>query len=248
MTPVDFHAWVGEHQMLSRLHQIASRRHLLQFLAASPVLAHAAIPAFAQGTTSRSADPLTWAPRELNKLIENPGQALDVFDFEPVMKENVPPVHFGYMATGVDDEVTLHANREAFQRFQLRPRRLIDVSRIDMRTDILGTTYDSPIVISPTSSNKAFHPEGELAVAKAARAGNHLQMLSTVATTSIEDAIAARGAPVPALPDAEVGGRRSPGQTRGTRWQPGDRGHPLCAGEAKLGDAVPAAAYGRPSM
>ena len=180
--------------MLSRLHQVASRRRLLQFLAASPLWAHAVIPAFAQGTTSRPADPLAWAPRDLNKLIENPGQALDVFDFEPVMKESVPPAHFGYMATGVDDEVTLRANREAFQRMQLRPRRLIDVSRIDMRTDILGTTYDSPIVISPTSSNKAFHPDGELAVAKAAKAGNHLQMLSTVATTSIEDAIAARGA------------------------------------------------------
>ena len=182
--------------MLSRLHQIASRRRLLQFLAASPLLAHGAMPAFAQGTTSRPADPLTWAPRDVNKLIENPGQALDVFDFEPVMKASLPPAHFGYMATGVDDEVTLRANREAFQRFQLRPRRLIDVSQIDMRTDILGTMYDSPIVISPTSSNKAFHPEGELAVAKAAKAGNHLQMLSTVATTSIEDAIAARGAPV----------------------------------------------------
>ena len=81
--------------MLSELHQIASRRRLLQFLAASPLLTHGAMPACAQGTTSRPADPLTWAPRDLNKLIENPGQALDVFDFEPVMKGIVPPAHFG---------------------------------------------------------------------------------------------------------------------------------------------------------
>ena len=112
------------------------------------------------------------------------------------MKKNVPAAHFGYMASGVDDEVTLRANRDAFQKLQIRPRRLVDVSTIDMRTDILGTTYDSPIVICPTASNKAFHPDGEVAVARAAKAGNHLQMLSTVATTSIEDAIAARGAPV----------------------------------------------------
>src|SRR5262249_29343150 len=59
-----------------------------------------------------------------------------------------------------------------------------------------GATYDTPIVIAPTGSNRAFHPDGEIAVAKAARVGNHLQILSTVATTSIEDAIAARGAPV----------------------------------------------------
>ena len=65
-----------------------------------------------------------------------------------------------------------------------------------MSLELFGAKYDSPIVIAPTGSNRAFHPDGEVAVAKAAKAGNHLQMLSTVATTSIEDAIAARGAPV----------------------------------------------------
>jgi 4-hydroxymandelate oxidase len=49
----------------------------------------------------RPDDPVNWAPRELDKLIADPTQALDVFDFEPVMKKNVPPAHFGYMATGV---------------------------------------------------------------------------------------------------------------------------------------------------
>src|SRR3954471_17676619 len=112
------------------------------------------------------------------------------------MKQNVPPAHFGYMATGVDDETTLRANRDGFRKFALRPRRLVDVSKIDMRADILGISYDSPIVIAPAGSNRAFHSDAEIAVAKAARAGNHLQILSTVATTSIEDAIAARGAPV----------------------------------------------------
>jgi len=119
-----------------------------------------------------------------------------VFDFEPVARKNLPPAHFGLMVTGVDDEVTLRANREGFQKFQLRPRRLVDVSTIDTRVEILGATYDSPIVIAPTGGNRAFHPDGEIAVAKAAKAGNHLQMLATGASTSIEDAIAARGAPV----------------------------------------------------
>jgi 4-hydroxymandelate oxidase len=169
----------------------ASRRRLLQFLAASPLFARAAL---AEGL--RPSDPIDWAPRDLDQLIADPKQALDVFDFEPVMKKNVPPAHFGYMATGVDDETTLHANREGFRKFALRPRRLVDVSNIDMRTEILGTTYDSPIVVAPTGSNRAFHVDGEIAVAKAAKIGNHLQILSTVATTSIEDAIAARGAPV----------------------------------------------------
>jgi isopentenyl diphosphate isomerase/L-lactate dehydrogenase-like FMN-dependent dehydrogenase len=175
------------------LHHIdfASRRRLLQFLAASPLFARSAL---AQGLPP--SDPVDWAPRDLDKLIADPTQALDVFDFEPVMKKNVPPAHFGYMATGVDDEVTLRANREGFRKLELRPRRLVDVSKIDMSAEILGAKYDSPIVIAPTSSNRAFHAEGEIAVAKAAKAGNHLQILSAVATTSIEDAIAARGAPV----------------------------------------------------
>jgi isopentenyl diphosphate isomerase/L-lactate dehydrogenase-like FMN-dependent dehydrogenase len=177
--------------MSSPFVQAVSRRRLLQFLAASPLLSQGA---FAESL--RAQDPAEWAPRDPEQLIGDPKQALDVFDFEPVMKKNVPPAHFGYMATGVDDEVTLRANREAFRRLQLRPRRLVDVSRIDMSADILGTKYDSPIVIAPAGSNRAFHPDGELAVARAARVGNHLQILSTVATTSIEDAIAARGAPV----------------------------------------------------
>jgi 4-hydroxymandelate oxidase len=170
---------------------VASRRRLLQFLAASPLFVQAAL---AEGL--RPSDPADWAPRDLDKLITDPKQALDVFDFEPVMKSNVPPAHFGYMATGVDDEMTLRANREGFRKFALRPRRLVDVSNIDMRAEILGATYDSPIVVAPTSSNRAFHADGEIAVARAAKAGNHLQILSTVATTSIEDATAARGAPV----------------------------------------------------
>jgi len=164
---------------------------LLQFLAASPLFARDAV---AEGLPP--SDPADWAPRDLDKLIADPTQALDVFDFEPVMKKNVPPAHFGYMATGVDDEMTLRANREGFRKFELRPRRLVDVSKIDLSAEILGVKYDSPIVIAPTGSNRAFHPDAEIAVAKAAKLGNHLQILSTVATTSIEDAIAARGAPV----------------------------------------------------
>ena len=169
----------------------ADRRKFLKFLAASPLLANNAL---AEGL--RRPDPVEWAPYDSGKLISDPTQALNVFDFEPVMKANVPPAHFGYMATGVDDEMTLRANRDGFQKFELRPRRLVDVSKVDMSLEIFGAKFDTPIVVAPTSSNRAFHPDAEIAVAKAARLGNHLQILSAVATTSIEDAIAARGAPV----------------------------------------------------
>src|SRR5947207_15279890 len=131
-----------------------SRRRLLQFLAASPLVPREAL---AEGLVPR--DPMQWAPRDLDKLIAEPKQAVNVFDFEPVMKKNVPPAHFGYMVTGVNDEVTLRANREAFRKFELRPRRLVDVSKVDMSAEILGVKYDSPIVIAPTGSNRAFHED-----------------------------------------------------------------------------------------
>jgi len=170
-----------------------SRRRLLEFIAGSPLLMSSAA-ASAQGVAPL--DPTVWAPRDIVNPIASPKDALSVFDFEPVMRKNVPPAHFGYMATGLDDEATLRANRAGFRKFQLRPRRLVDVTNVDMRVELLGATYDSPIVIAPTGSNRAFHPEGELAVAKAAKTGNHLQMVSTVASTSVDDIMAARGAPL----------------------------------------------------
>ena len=170
-----------------------ARRRLLQFLAASPLLGGA--NAFAQ-EVRRLPDPMVWSQRSLDKLIGSPREALDVFDFEPVAHKTLPPAHFGYMASGVDDDATLRANREGFQKFQLRPRRLVDVGTLDTRMELFGETYGSPIVVAPTGSNRAFHDDGELAVSRAAKAGNHLSMLSTVATTSIEEAIAARERPV----------------------------------------------------
>src|SRR6185503_1246015 len=92
--------------------------------------------------------------------------------------------------------VTLKANREGFTHFQLRPRRLVDVSRIDMSTEIFGTKWETPIALAPVGSQKAFHSEGEIAVARAAQSKKTLQILSTVATSSIEDVTNARGGPI----------------------------------------------------
>lgn len=129
-------------------------------------------------------------------LIASASEALNVFDFEPVARKKLPPAHWGYLATGTDDDETIRANREGFTRWDLHPRRLVDVSRVDTSVKMLGTTWETPIVINPIGSQRAFHPEGEIAVARAAKARGHLQVLSTVATSSIEDVIAARGAPV----------------------------------------------------
>ena len=171
--------------------QFAHRRRLLQWLSASPLLAS---PGFSFAGVDR---PSKLPELEANApLIGKPEEAINVFDFEPVFFKNVPPAHVGYMASGIDAEATLKGNREAFSKYYLRPRRLNDVSKVDMSVDILGVKYPNPIFICPTGGNKAYHPEGEAAVARAAKTGGHLEMLATPATTSMEDAIAARGAPV----------------------------------------------------
>jgi len=173
-----------------------SRRKFLQFMAASPLFASGALAGEVPMVPVKPSDPIIWAPLQTDKLIKSPKEAINVFDFEAPCRVNVPPSHFGYMASGIDNEVTLRANREGFLKFQMRPRRLVDVSKVDMSTDILGVKYDTPIVVAPVGGHKMFPPEGEIATAKGAKAGNHLQILSTSTTTGVEDVTAARGAPI----------------------------------------------------
>jgi 4-hydroxymandelate oxidase len=182
--------------MTSPMVRATSRRRFLQYLAASPLFASGALAADAVEAPSRLPDPMVWAPAGSGELIDSPKQAINVFEFEPVARKNVPPAHFGYMASGLDDEVTLRANREGFLKFQLTPHRLHDVSKVDTTVELFGTRYDSPIFVCPTGANQFFHPDGEVAVAKAARAGNHLQILSTSSNYSVDDVTKARGAPI----------------------------------------------------
>ena len=152
---------------------LSGRRRFLRYLAGSPLLA---------------------LPR--GEPISKPTDALNVFDFHDAAKAILPKAHYGYLATGVDDDRTLHANSEAFQRYQLRMRRLVDVRNVDTGVEILGSRWETPIVLCPVGSQRAFHADGEIAVAKAARAKKHLQILSTTTTSSVEEVAEARGAPI----------------------------------------------------
>ncbi len=182
---------------------IKTRRKFLQMLSASPLLAGPGLLAGSLSNLLATAEVtekkfLSWLDsfQQSDEVISSPGQAMDVMDFEPAARKALPPAHFGYLSTGVDDDGTVRANREGYSRIQIRARRLINVEDIDMSVNLFGAKWNTPIVLSPVSGQKAFHPEGEVAVARAARAKGHLMMLSTVATSSIEDAIAARGGPV----------------------------------------------------
>jgi isopentenyl diphosphate isomerase/L-lactate dehydrogenase-like FMN-dependent dehydrogenase len=150
----------------------ASRRRFLQFLAGSPLFA-------------QSPDALT-----------DPKDALNVMEFEDAARKALPPAHFGYLSTGVDDDATLRMNHEAYSRIQLRPRRLTDVRTSDTRTRLFDTVWDSPIFLCPCGSQRCFHPEGELATARAARSRNTTMALSTVTSNPLDDVNRERGAPV----------------------------------------------------
>ena len=124
---------------------LTARREFLKFLAASPcVAALGGVGAFVtQPMVAQNADPAS-------AVLTDPAAALNVFDFEEAAHRKVQPAHWAYMASGVDDDATLRANRDVFKHVQLRPRRLRDATKVDMKVDLFGTVYDSPIFLCPT--------------------------------------------------------------------------------------------------
>ena len=162
----------------------ADRRRFMQWLAAAPLAAGALGGGHAlaqRGAASAMAD-----ARDI----------LNVFELEARAKELIPPAHWGYLTGGVQDDRTVASNRSAYDRWGLRPRRLVDVSRVSLAVTLFGQTYGSPIALSPLSSQKAFHADGEAAVGAAAGRRRTLQMLSALTTVSLEDVMKAHGMPV----------------------------------------------------
>jgi isopentenyl diphosphate isomerase/L-lactate dehydrogenase-like FMN-dependent dehydrogenase len=154
---------------------VRNRRQFLRFLAASPLLTQAS----------------PQSPLVLNSAAD----ALSVKDFEEAARKALRPAHWGFMSGGVDDDATVKANLEGFHHYQLKPRRLVDVSKIDVRAEMFGTVWDSPVFLCPIGLQKIYHPDGELPVARAARAKKTLQMLATGSSNKLEDVTKALGAP-----------------------------------------------------
>ena len=157
------------------------RREFLKFLAGSPLLT--SYSAFSQEVEETLGEKLT-----------NPEQVINVFEMEAIAREKVPPAHFGYLISGVDSDTTLRANREGYTRFQIHPRRLVDVSgSTDMSVNVLGAEARSPIFLSPIGSTGGFHRDADVGAARAAAAKGHHMILSTQASSPIEDVVQARG-------------------------------------------------------
>jgi 4-hydroxymandelate oxidase len=199
-----------------------TRRKFLQFLAASPAIASlGGVAAFlgeefahSQENTKPAAKlpdadihyPLPWefpdAGRTYTNLISDPGQALDVFDFEEPMHRRVEPMfpgHWGMFVTGTFSEGTLHANRAGFQHVFLKPRRLVKgvTGNPNTKLTIFGETYDAPIFTCPTEGQRGvWMADGELSVSRACKTRNSMQMLSWWCSESPEDCSAALHRPV----------------------------------------------------
>jgi len=154
----------------------ANRRNFLRFLTGSPLLAR------------------VWAQQSPG-VLANAKDALSVMDFYETAHRAIPLGHWAQLSSGVDDDLTLKANMEAFKHIQLRPRRLVDVSKLDTTVELFGTVWQTPIFLCPVGGQKAYNPDGEVAVARAAKAKKTMQILSTVTSSPLEDVAAALGTP-----------------------------------------------------
>lgn len=146
------------------------RREFLRFLAGSPLLA----------TASAAQQPEKFEPA-------GPADILSVMDLEPLAKRALPPAHWGYLATGVNDDLTIQANRDAMSHFQLRARVLTGVKSADLSTEVFGTKWDMPVFLSPLAAHRAFHADAEPATARAAKAQRATMALSTMTSTAVEE-------------------------------------------------------------
>lgn len=123
-------------------------------------------------------------------------EPVNVMDFEPIARERLARLAWDYYASGANDEITLRANRAAFDRLALHYRVLVDVSARAPRTQVLGHDVSMPLLIAPTAFHRLAHPDGELATARAAGVAGTIMILSTLSNTRVEDVIAAATGPV----------------------------------------------------
>lgn len=114
-------------------------------------------------------------------------EPVNVNEFQELARIVLPKMYYDYFTGGAEDQHTLIQNVEAFCRITLRPRILVDVSKIDMSSTILGYRISAPIMIAPTAMHKLAHHEGEVATARAAAASNTIMILSYMSTCTVEE-------------------------------------------------------------
>nr|POF10939.1 peroxisomal (s)-2-hydroxy-acid oxidase glo4 [Quercus suber] len=115
------------------------------------------------------------------------GEPVNVNEFQELARQALPKMYYDFFSGGAEDQYTLKENVEAFRRITFRPRILVDVSRINLSTTVLGYKISAPIMVAPSSRHKLAHPEGEIATARAAAASNTIIVLSSMSSCTIEE-------------------------------------------------------------
>jgi len=124
------------------------------------------------------------------------GAPADVFDYARLAPGHMSTIGWNYLDGGAADELTLRWNRESYDRLRLRPRVLVDVSQLDTKVTLFGRELPFPILLAPTAYHKLAHPEGEIATVRGAGAAQATLVVSTSATTSLEDVAQAATGPL----------------------------------------------------
>jgi 4-hydroxymandelate oxidase len=114
-------------------------------------------------------------------------EPLNIWDYERLAAERLDPGAHGYYAGGAGDELTLRDNVEAFRRWQLRPRMLVDVATCTTATTVLGQEVSMPLLVAPVAFQRVAHRDGEIGMARAAKAAGTVMCVSTMATSTLEE-------------------------------------------------------------
>src|SRR5438876_2705205 len=124
--------------------------------------------------------------RSLARSVTSP-PVINITDFRRLAKRRLPAVVFAYIDGGAEDEVTLRANCRAFRDISFRPRQCVAVPGCDLRTTVLGTTFELPFLLAPVGFCRMCYPRGELHAARAANEAGTGYILSTFSGTRLEE-------------------------------------------------------------
>jgi len=165
-----------------------SRRGLLR--SAGVIAGAAALASTTEGEQSPALNQPT------GKARGEPTDPLDIPDFERAARAVMSPMAWEYVSGGAADEITLKWNHKAYEHIRLKPRALVDVSRLDTRVRLLGRELRFPILLAPTAYQKLSHPDGELATAKGAGAADATMVVSTMSNVTLEEVAAVATRPL----------------------------------------------------
>lgn len=166
--------------------RLDSRRRLLRFMLQSPLITSAASLA--------SMWPAVGMARPELAIPDSVSRTLDIFQMKAVAREKLDTRAWHFIGNGADDGKTMAANRRVFDDWQIRVRRLVDVTQVDLSVDVLGESLGSPIILAPVGAQQLVHEAGEIGTVRGAR--RHLMICSTVSSFSFGEIAAEASGPL----------------------------------------------------